>query len=79
MLSADKFQLWLRQMMRFRGWTILDVAELVGVHERRVRAILGNERVCELSVERFGIALAGDPRLAAQLYPELDFDPTPTS
>jgi hypothetical protein len=28
--------------------------------------------VSELTVERAGIALDADPRLAAQLYPELD-------
>jgi hypothetical protein len=72
MLNADHFKLWLRGLMRLRGWTILDVARLVYRDEAAVRRWLAAKNISERTVEHAGIELAGHPRLAADLYPELD-------
>lgn len=76
MLPAEPFRAWLRELMHFRGWNIEDVARTCSTNPRAVGRWLGRwdagPNVSERVVEKAGISLAGDPRLAAQLYPELD-------
>lgn len=52
-----------------------EIALRLGVDQGRVRRLLAREspHLSEPVVERAGIALEGDPRLAARLYPELDW------
>lgn len=71
LLDGGPFQAWLRDLMRTRQMTMQDVARAVRKDEAAVRRQLVQARVSELVIERFGIALCGDPRLAAELYPEL--------
>jgi hypothetical protein len=72
MLDGGPFQQWLRRLIS-HGKTVTDLAAAMGVHERRVRAWLVQDRISEAVVERAGLAYYEDPRLAAELYPELDF------
>jgi hypothetical protein len=76
MLDVEPFRRWLADHMDAGGLTRVTVARRVGVDEARVRRwLLGAEAgqpvVSELLVERVGIALARNPRLAAELYPQL--------
>lgn len=50
-----------------------ELARALGVDEGRMRRVLSGERVSERFIERAGIELTDDPRLAARLYPELDY------
>lgn len=77
LLDAGPFRTWLIDYMELRNLTVEDVAQAVQVDGGAVARWLGRKSVSsntvsELLVERVGIALLGDPRLAAQLYPELD-------
>lgn len=70
LLPAAPLRDWIAQ----RRVTTTQLADAMGVHERRARALLYEQpNVSERTVERIGLALDSDPRLAAQLYPELDW------
>lgn len=73
LLAPEPFREWLTQTMRCRQLGTTDIAVAMGITERVIYRVLHEESaaVSELTVERAGIALDGDPRLAAQLYPEL--------
>src|SRR4051794_22295073 len=77
MLPAEPFRAWLRQLMADRGLTIEDVSRTCSTDARAIGRWLGRwdagPTIAERVVEKAGISLVGDPRLAAQLYPELDY------
>jgi hypothetical protein len=76
MLDVEPFRHWLTSYMQDNELTRVTIARRVGVDEARVRRWLlgadaGQPVISELLVERAGIALARNPRLAAELYPQL--------
>jgi hypothetical protein len=73
LLDPYTFRAWLLGLMRSRQLSHMDIGRACGIDERAVRRWLdpATLSVSELVVEKVGIALDGNPRLAADLYPEL--------
>lgn len=75
-MPIEPFTKWLTEVKAAEGWTTSDMALLIGVDAKRVRVWLNEgikpqKQVLDRTVEKVGIALVQDPRIAEQLYPEL--------
>lgn len=69
LLPAEPFAAWLEDMSNEHGGSTV-LGALVGCDESWPRAFIMGRRafVQERTVERFGLALSGDPGLVARLY-----------
>jgi hypothetical protein len=85
-LAIGPFRDWLTEHMRTHELTSVDVATTIGRDEAIVRGWFGARGrdwrsqspdrfvvhvISELNVEAVGIALTGNPRLVAELYPHM--------
>jgi hypothetical protein len=85
-LAIGPFRDWLSQHMATHQLTHADVARMIGRDDTMVRGWFGVRGrdwrtqspdrfvihiISELTIEAVGIALAGNPRLVAELYPHM--------
>jgi hypothetical protein len=72
MLDAGPFVAWLHDYKKRYRLSADQIGRLIRTDGSAVRRWLdGPDRISELVVEKVGLRLLGDPRLAAELYPEL--------
>lgn len=73
-LPIFEFRWWLAKFKALHHLTNKELGRRIGVNETRVRYWLKSTSahgIADRTVERVGIALLGDPRLAQRLYPVL--------